>query len=126
MTTIRTLLVVAVSASLVGCGGYASTTAGEQVDVTAKVSGPDGKSVAGFQIVLQPTAGLGQEVFFTLKPEGAFAGKMVTGTYTYYLRPGTGAATEQALAKLPAAVRTGAMDRTVEVKAGAGELQLKF
>ena len=123
MTAIRVLVAITVSAAVVGCGGYASTTPGEQVDITGKVSVAGGKSVTGFQIVLQPTAG-GQQVFFPLKAEGAFSGKAIAGTYTYYLQAGS--AGEAALEKMPKEARAGAMDRTVEVKAGAGELQLKF
>ena len=126
MTQMRIVVVAVLSALTVGCGGYESTTPGESVDVTGKVTGPDGKPVAGFKIVLQPTAGPGQQVFFTLKPDGGFAGKMVVGTYTYYLEPGKGAATEQALFKMPAAVRAGSMERTIEVQAGGEPLELKF
>jgi hypothetical protein len=124
MTAIRTLLVLAVSAALVGCGSYVSTTPGEQVDVTGKVTGPGGKSVSGFQIVLQPTGGGGQMVFFPLKADGSFSGKANAGTYTYYLQAGT--AGEAALEKMPKEARAGSLERTVEVKAGGGELQLKL
>ena len=63
-------------------------------------------------------------MFFPLKADGAFGGKAVVGTYTYYLQAGS--AGEAALEKMPKEARVGAMDRTIEVKAGAGELQLKF
>ena len=43
MTAIRTLVAVAASVALVGCGGYTSTTPGEQVDITGKVSVAGGK-----------------------------------------------------------------------------------
>jgi len=126
MTAVRTVLLVAVSLAVAGCGSYASTTPGESVDVTGKVTGPDNKPVAGFQVVLQPTGGLGQEVLFTLKPDGGFAGKVVVGTYTFYLKPGKGAATEQALFKMPPVVRAGSMERQIEVKSGGQTLELKF
>jgi hypothetical protein len=120
------VLLVTLAAAVGGCGGYASTTPGESVDVTGQVTGPDGKPVSGFQVVLQPTGGAGQEVFFPLKADGGFAGKVVAGTYTYYLKPGKGAATEQALFKMPPAVRAGSMERQIEVKGGGEPLVLKF
>jgi hypothetical protein len=100
------------------------TTPGEQVDVSGKVPAPSGKSVAGYNLFFQPTAGEAQQVQFPIKPDGTFEGKIVAGKYTYYLIPGKGNATEKALESFPEAYRKGSLDRQIDVKAGS--LELKF
>ncbi len=114
------LLVVLFAA---GCGGDVPAS-GEEVDVSGKVPAPAGKSIAGYNLFFQATGGKAQQVHFTLPADGTFSGKMVSGTYTYYLTPGKGSATEQALEAFPEAYRKGSLDRQIEVK--GGPLELKF
>ena len=117
-------MLVVGSLGLTGCSGYVSTTEGVQVEVTGKVPAPSGKSVAGYNLFFQPTAGEAQQVQFPIKPDGTFQGKMVAGMYTYYLIPGKGNATEKALDSFPESYRRGSLDRQIEVKAGS--IELKF
>ena len=112
-----------VLAALTGCGGDVPAS-GEEVDVSGKVPAPAGKSIAGYNIFFQATGGKGRMAQFPLPADGTFSGKMMAGTYTYYLTPGKGGATEQALEGFPEAYRKGSLDRQVEVKGGA--IELKF
>jgi hypothetical protein len=123
----RRLALVAVAvalAALAGCGGGLVPESGEEVQVSGKVPAPAGKSVGGFNIFFQATGGKARMATFPINPDGTFAGPMVKGKYTYYLTPGKGAATEQALEKFPEAYRQGSLDRQVEVT--GGEIELKF
>lgn len=115
-------LLIALSA-LTGCGGDVPAS-GEEVDVSGKVSAPAGKPLTGFVLHFQPTGGKARMAQFPLPADGTFSGKMMAGSYTYYLAPGKGAATEQALEAFPEAYRQGSLDRQVEVKGGA--IELKF
>lgn len=110
--------------TLAGCGGGLVPESGETVQVSGKVSAPQGKSVNGFQIFFQATGGKGQQVQFPLSADGSFSGQMVKGKYSYYLIPGKGTATEKALESFPDAYRQGSLDRQVDVK--GGEVELKF
>jgi hypothetical protein len=125
MSRIRTLtpLLAVVALFAIGCG-YDVPSSGETVDVSGKVPAPEGKSIAGYQIFFQPTGGKAQQVQFPITADGSFSGKMVSGQYTYYLVPGKGSATEQALDRFPEAYRKGSLDRQIDVKAGT--LELKF
>jgi hypothetical protein len=109
--------------ALPGCGGDVPAS-GETVEVSGKVPAPAGKSIAGYNLFFQPTGGKAQQVQFPITADGSFSGKMVAGTYTYYLTPGKGSATEKALEAFPEAYRKGSLDRQIDVKGGA--LELKF
>lgn len=108
--------------SFAGCSGYISTEPGQQVDVSGKVNGPDGKPLNNVLIYFQATAGNAQGVNFPIK-DGKFSGKMNAGKYTYYIG-GEGSKFESSLKPLPKQWKEPSMDRQIEAK--AGELEIKF
>jgi hypothetical protein len=115
-----------IAATFAGCGGYDKTTPGTDVEVSGSVNGPDGKPLKDCMIYFQPTGGLAQPAQFPIK-DGKFSGKMLTGTYTYYINaPQTGDVKkgEAAIKGLPEAWKAGSLDRQVVVK--GGEITLKF
>lgn len=117
---------VLASIALSGCGGYEKTTPGTDVEVSGSVNGPDGKPLKDCMIYFQPTGGLAQPAQFPLK-DGKFSGKMLTGTYTYYINApqmGDVRKGEAAIKGLPEGWKAGSLDRQVQVK--GGELTLKF
>ncbi len=116
-------LTLAALAALAGCGGDVPES-GEEVQVTGKVPAPPGKSVAGYNIQFQATGGKARQATFLVAADGSFSGPMVKGKYTYYLTPGKGSATEQALESLPESYRKGSLDRQIDVNGGA--IELKF
>lgn len=122
----RTLVVAAatITIPLIGCGGVVPDS-GESVQVNGRVVGPAGKSINGFNVFFQPTGGKAQQVQFQLGQDGGFSGQMVTGSYTYYLVPGKGNATEKVLDTFPETYRQGSLDRQIEVKGGSLELAFK-
>ena len=117
------VVVVLVAVALTGCGGMVPES-GEEVQVTGKVPAPAGKSVAGYTLAFQATGGKARQASFPVGADGSFSGPMVKGKYTYYLTPGKGAATEQALEKFPEPYRKGSLDRQIDVN--GGEVELKF
>ena len=111
-----------VVASFSGCSGYISTEPGQQVDVSGKVNGPNGKPLNNVLIYFQATGGAAQGVNFPIK-EGKFSGKMNAGKYTYYIG-GEGPKYEALLKSIPQKWKEGAMDRQVDIN--AGEVDIKF
>lgn len=109
-------------ASLTGCGGYIQTEAGQQIDVSGIVNGPDSKPLNNVMIHFQATGGAAQGVNFPVK-DGKFSGKMNAGKYTYYLG-GEGPKMEAALKSIPQTWKAGSLDRQIDVK--AGDIPIKF
>jgi hypothetical protein len=109
-----------------GCG-YADTTAGKEVEVSGKITGPDGQPVAGLRIAFQPTAGAAVNNAFLLGTDGTFRGKLITGKYSFFLAPLSeeDAKSNAILGKLPASWKAPSLDRQIPVT-GAGELSLRF
>ena len=100
---------------LIGCGSNGGTRDTTVVDVTANVTGPDGKPLSKTHIVLlQPTGDtLGGRLEATV--DGTFTGKAAPGRYVYFVKmaksdtPPKGIATKYTE---PSA------DNTVDVSAG--------
>ena len=100
-------------AGLTGCGGV--DTRDEPVDITATVTGPDGKPLSkNLVVILQPTGDtLGARL--EAKADGQFTGKAVPGKYTYYVAQAKGDAPPKGI---PEKFLTPDAEHTVEVSSG--------
>lgn len=125
-----TLLATAVSMGLVGCGINPGRVA-DSVAVRGQVTFADGKPVRDVLLTLQPTD-TGHMAGLKLGSDGNFRGELVPGTYAYFIsaQEGKTAAERQrfkaALKAIPEAFRAAHLERTVEVGAGGGELNIQL
>ena len=103
-----------------GCGGASVQPNPEPVSVTVNLT-QAGKPLTDVNFNFQPTgAGLPAVVPVV---KGTFQAQVTPGTYTWYITPGK---SPQAFAAIPAGFREGAMDRQLEIAAGAAPLDLKI
>ncbi len=112
---------VIVMAGLTGCGDVGKRD--EPVDITATVTGPDGKPLPKYLIViLQPTGDtLGARLEATV--DGQFTGKAAPGKYTYYIAPAKGDTPPRGI---PENFLTAQAEHTVEVSSGKSlEIQIR-
>lgn len=104
---------VALLSSGTGCGGPTVTTNPGPVDMTFNVT-RGGKPVTDLRLNLQAIAE-GSEAFGMIE-NGVAKVTVTPGTYTYYVSAGK---TEATLKDIPEAMQSGAMDRKLEITAGA-------
>ena len=111
--------------TIAGCG-YDSSTTADSVDVSGTVKGPDGNPLGNVTLFFVATEKGTIPTQFPLKADGAFAGKMTPGTYSYYVGPAhDGDKKGEALAQqLPESYKKASLDRPVKVKGGV--IELKF
>jgi hypothetical protein len=117
---------MALAAALIGLTGCGPQFDGakrpDPVDVTASVTGADGKPLpANLAVVLDP---IGDQLpsKLTAKTAGEFAGKAMPGKYTFYIAPAKGDGTPEGV---PAKYTSASMDNAIEVAAGQ-KLDLKL
>ncbi len=109
------LLTVVTLAGTLGCES-APPPRSEPVDVTATVTGADGKPLpASLAVILQPT---GDTLPTRLTSTGSgFTGKAMPGSYVYYINSAKGESVPVPK-EVPAKYTSPAAENTVEVKAG--------
>lgn len=118
----KRLLVFALLFVGLGCGMNPGRVA-DPVSVSGKVTFADGKPVRDVILTLQPMDA-GNMAGLKIGTDGAFRGDVVPGKYAYYLTAQDGR--RGALAAIPEPFRSAHLDRTVEVKAGASDLQIRL
>ena len=96
-----------------GCGGVNVGQVADPVGITGQITMED-LPLSGVRLNLQPT-GDGMPTGMDVTG-GKFEGDVVPGKYTYFLSAGKDAA---AFKKVPEEYHSGAMDREIEVAAGA-------
>jgi hypothetical protein len=123
MTEWRVWAVAAVAAAAIGCG--TSTSPVTDVDISGTVVGPDGQPIKDVNIYFQPASTGAQPAGFKLGADGAFSGKVKSGTYCYYLVAVTEGDPkgEAVLKKLPEQYKKADANRTVNA---GGKVELKW
>ena len=116
MTRLLTLAVVVGSGWVVGCGPSYGGKRPDLIDVTATVTGPDGKPLpATLAVILLPT---GDTLMAKLTRQATgkeFAGKAMPGKYMYYIAQ---AKSEDPPKGVPEKYTTASEENRVEVAAG--------
>lgn len=111
-----------------GCSSYVETEAGQRVEISGTLTGPDGKPMKDVGLQFFAMGGLAQQVVLPVDSNGKFKGEVVVGKYSFYCTEqyGTGAAKSRAaLAKVADKYKEASESRTVEIKE-AGVYDLKF
>lgn len=109
MTRLFTAIVLML---VTGCGGVDPGRTAEPVEISGTVR-IKGKPATDAVLNLQPTKG-GVQAALHLKG-GRFSGKVVPGTYTWYLTDGARPLSPR---EVPDRFRLGAMDRQIEIDGG--------
>jgi hypothetical protein len=110
---LKLMILVGLTAAA-GCGGVAQRDT-TQVDVTATVTGPDGRPLAKTHVIILQPAGDTQGAKLEAKSDGTFSGKATPGRYVYYVKT---AGTDVPPKGMAAKFSEPNADNTVEVAAG--------
>ena len=120
MTRLGVLVVAVGMGWAAGCGPKVGTRP-EPIDVTASVTGADGKPLpADLAVVLQPTGDTLPSRLTAKQTGGAFTGKATPGKYMYYIATVKG---DTAPKSIPTQYASASMDNEIDV-AGGKQLEI--
>jgi hypothetical protein len=110
---------------LAGCGTRVVKNP-DPIEISGKVQLAGGRPVTAVVFNLQPTAG-GSQAVIPLK-NGEFKATVTPGRYTYYITEGSAKdpQAKESYSAIPAKFREGAMDRQIEIAAGATTVDIKL
>ena len=124
------LWMLVLAAGSIGCSGNPRLLP-DPVSVQGRVTQVDGKPVKNVVLTLQPTE-RGHGAGFSVKADGSFTGEIVPGNYAFFFTQQTGKTAadnrvfEAALKAIPAKYRNANLENAVQVKAGAGGLDINL
>lgn len=122
MSRLLTLTVLVVFSGVVGCGTGATQRDTTLVDVTATVTGPDGRPLSKALVVILQPQGDTLAAKLEATTDGTFTGKAAPGRYIYYVKAAKGDAPPKGFSAKATEPNEG---NTVEVSAGR-QLDIKL